>query len=149
MCHLSLYNLTMNYKKIGYELAHTKEKEQASEVKKTLLSFISELELAINLPEERLREELPFAEFIEDADFIFGVEDMLLTNQNKPDLNVSTNGLLAELLEACSIDDGKRLADELKDSIFALHSGLSKGKDSVIKEIQAVHSSLDKIKKFL
>lgn len=97
----------MNYKKIGYELAHTKEKEQASEIKKTLLSFISELELVINLPEERLREELPFAEFIEDADFIFGVEDMLLTNQNKPDLNVSTNGLLAELLEACNIDDGK------------------------------------------
>ena len=140
----------MTYKEISEKFFESKENPNKEEVKRKLISFVLELESIVNsLKKHELTDNLPFSDFIEDNNYIFGIDNFTISNNDKADINISTKGLLAELLEICEIPNGTKLANDLKQAIFNLHGKLSREISEVDNEISSLNRALENIKKVL
>jgi len=134
------------YAQIYNRLSQAKESGQQDAIKSALMFFITKLNTMVDSFDGELKDTLVFSDFIQDPDFIFGVDNLSIFNKRKPDLNISTNGLAVELFKMGGIADGEKLIAELKDAIFVLHAKDSKGILDNELEISKLRSVLEKIK---
>lgn len=67
-----------------------------------------------------------FSKFIEDKNFLFSTNTDYFHSE-VVEANLQTNGLLAQIFEIYGIIDHDNLSENIKDSIFDLHSNLSRG----------------------
>lgn len=134
------------YTQIFTKLSQAKKDGQRDVIKQALLFFITEIEAILELPYETQKKTLPFSEFIEDPKFIFGAENQSAFNEEGPDMNISTEGLVAELLARCDVPNGKHTANSLRDALFALHSKLSRGVSDNESETGEIRLVLEDIK---
>lgn len=134
------------YKEISAKLSEAKKSGDKNLIKESLLFLVSEIENTLNSSNEELINKLPFSNFIEDRDFIFKTDDQSIFNDEGADVNMSTNGLIIEMLNAYGISDGEKLSDNLKEAIFSLHANLSKGMTENEVQIKDLHLVLNNIK---
>ena len=134
------------YKQIYAKLSQAKKSGQRSEIKKAFLFLVFELEAILNFPKGVLKNTLPFSDFIKDSGFIFGVKDQSVFNREGADVNISTEGLVVELSNIYGISDGKKIENDLKNTIFTLHSNLSRGVLENKLEIDKLRFILEDIK---
>jgi len=137
------------YTHIFTKLSQAKKNGQRYAIKHALLFFITEIEAVLELPHETQKKTLPFSEFIEDPKFIFGVENQSVFNEEVPDINISTEGLIAELFARCDIPNSKHTAKNLRNALFALHSKLSRGISDNERETGEIRLILEDVKNYL
>ncbi|MDD2935202.1 MAG: hypothetical protein PHX25_01885 [Candidatus Pacebacteria bacterium] len=137
------------YKKVCEKFSKTKKSKNKDLIKDSLISFIKEIENVLDSPDILLKNKLFFSEFIEDPCFIFEINDLSIFNEEKVDTNISTDGIITELFNMCDISDSNDLSNKLKQSIFALHSKLSKGIIENDSEINTIRIILKNIKQKL
>lgn len=134
------------YKQISKKLLEAKEGKDKLLIKESILFFVKEIENVINSPDIFLRNKLFFSEFIEDRNFIFGVNDLSIFNEAKADINISTSGIIAELFNIYGVSDGENISNRLKDALFSLHSKLSRDIIENDADINALHIIFEDIK---
>lgn len=132
------------YKEVFVRLSRAKNNGQKDSIRDALLFFVTQIKNILNLSTEK-QKKLPFSEFIEDNSFIFGTHNKSVFNKEEADLEISTEGLVTELLNTSNIPNGKELADNLKKAIFAVHSNFSKGIFDNKPEIDKLFSVLKEI----
>lgn len=134
------------YKQISKKLLEAKESKDKLLIKESILFFVKEIENVINSPDIFLRNKLFFSGFIEDRNFIFGVNDLSIFNEAKADINMSTSGIIAELFNIYGVSDGENISNRLKDALFSLHSKLSRDIIENDADINALHIIFEDIK---
>ena len=85
-----------------------------------------------------------FSKFIEDKDFLFSANTNY-TQNGVVDVKLQTNGLLAQIFELCGVVNYNNLSENIKDTIFDLHSNLSRGIDKNGEKITKIKEALDLI----
>lgn len=137
------------YKQVSRKLLEAKKSKDRELIKDSLFFFVKEIEKVLESPDIFLKDKLFFSEFIEDPYFIFEVKNLSVFNEEKADTNISTDGVIAELFNMCDVSDSNDLSNKLKQSIFALHSKLSRGITDNNLEINTIHIILENIKQKL
>lgn len=137
------------YKQIYEKLVGAKKSGRRDEIKKAVLYFVEQLQAVLSLQSKVLKKDLPFSSFVEDSGFIFHARKQSVFNDNGADSEVSTGGLLVELLTTYGLFDAKEVENKLKDTIFNLHSKLSKGNDDVKSDIKDLNSIFESIKNIM
>lgn len=109
------------YKQINTALLSARESHDVQEMREALTSAVISLEgiLGGQLSHET------FSDFIHDLDMLFETNNDVYS-KSQPDIKITTTGLIDQSLEIIGLTNHNKIANDLKDSIYDLHSALSR-----------------------
>ncbi|MEI6237960.1 MAG: hypothetical protein WCP15_00305 [bacterium] len=130
------------YKKVFKYLSSAKKTGRSKDIKKSLLMLTDALR---RLSVQSKENNLIFSDFIYDPKMFFKVIDKRLSFIGA-DIEIHTNGLIAQMLEMIGVVDYQKIADRLGQSILNLHSQLSRGNKEPTKEYEELKEAIDIIR---
>lgn len=123
-------------------MSQARKSGQDDSVKSSLVFFSDILEADLK---KIAQKPLIFSDFIYDQGMIFKTIDSK-TDSVGVDVEVHTNGLLAQMLESIGVVDYQKIADGLKNAIESLHAQLSKGNTNSVEEQKKLKDTIDTIR---
>lgn len=117
------------YNIIFQKIFEYKKKNNKDGVREVILSFCDELEGAL----KGKLDYRTFSDFIRDEKMFFKSD---FVESRAVDKSISTKGLLTQSLSFIGVVNSEILSDSLKESLYNLHSSVSRSLDNIDRERQ-------------
>jgi len=127
------------YEDIFDKLSTAKNAGNKEQAKESLYFLVNKIRSTLAGP----MDQNTFADFIQDKNLIFKTNEDDFSGDIE--VKISTDGLLSQILDISGATDHEKISNKLKDSIFDLHSNLSRGVTNNKEKIDRIQSTLDLI----
>lgn len=133
------------YKKIFSKLSKAKKSGSSEDIRKSLRFFSDSIRDMISKNKIKLS---ILSDFVHDENMFFKAKHSKLSNDG-PDLNITTNGLIAQMLDMILVKDYEKISDDVSSAIDNLYAKISVSKHEALEEKEKLIIALDYIDRVL